>query len=369
MNEFWEYGIQLGLCYLHFLTLRYSTQRNSLFLVGFIVICPILFLNLSFKTIGYIMMVNLRLLDISLLDRNLTRKWSLRDYTECFWTARPKEDRRLEVEKCRSILKGDCKNTRALQVLDSEIQLNKVGRQYWIHLGVRISFHIAIFIGIPMYFHIFRPNWNPPEHQLLNIFMDLDGVVHYYLYFILLKTSILLSREFFSHAIGYVLDFPVKASMRQPYFALSLSEFWGCWNITVQSCIRRIAYDPIIRMGNSRNMRLLAVINTFLVSGLMHEWVVLALEKSTNFEQLRFFMIHCALVINETIMVDLVFRRTGYHIIKDTHPYILYFYIHAVTMTTAPLILNFFIKGNRFLDILYPFSELYTRLPSVPIYF
>lgn len=67
-----------------------------------------------------------------------------------------------------------------------------------------------------------------------------------------------------------VLGVDLMQNFRQPYFALSVSEFWRRWHISLSSWFRDYLYIPL--GGSRRGMlrRYLNVMITFLLSGLWH---------------------------------------------------------------------------------------------------
>ena len=73
-------------------------------------------------------------------------------------------------------------------------------------------------------------------------------------------------------AIGaaQVLGFDIGINFRQPYFAVSVADFWRRWHISLSSWFRDYLYIPMggSRRGNSR--KYLNIMVTFLVSGLWH---------------------------------------------------------------------------------------------------
>ena len=77
----------------------------------------------------------------------------------------------------------------------------------------------------------------------------------------------------YSHiAIGAakILGFDLMDNFRQPYFAVSVRDFWHRWHISLSTWFRDYLYIPL---GGSRKGKLLAWINTmitFVVSGLWH---------------------------------------------------------------------------------------------------
>lgn len=67
-----------------------------------------------------------------------------------------------------------------------------------------------------------------------------------------------------------MLGFDMDANFRQPYFAVSIKDFWGRWHISLSSWLKDYVYIPL---GGSRKGKLRTQFNlmvTFLVSGLWH---------------------------------------------------------------------------------------------------
>lgn len=68
-----------------------------------------------------------------------------------------------------------------------------------------------------------------------------------------------------------VLGLELEPQFNEPYLCTSLQDFWGRrWNLTVTNILRPTVYDPIRRRFGSAQI---AVMATFLVSGLMHELI------------------------------------------------------------------------------------------------
>lgn len=70
--------------------------------------------------------------------------------------------------------------------------------------------------------------------------------------------------------VGKVLGFELAENFRRPYFAVSITEFWHRWHISLSTWLRDYVYIPL---GGSRCSRLRNYWNifvTFLVSGVWH---------------------------------------------------------------------------------------------------
>ncbi len=71
-------------------------------------------------------------------------------------------------------------------------------------------------------------------------------------------------------AVGKLLGFELVNNFRRPYFAVSITDFWCRWHISLSTWLRDYVYIPL---GGSRCSRLrnyLNILVTFLVSGIWH---------------------------------------------------------------------------------------------------
>lgn len=70
--------------------------------------------------------------------------------------------------------------------------------------------------------------------------------------------------------VGKVLGFELTENFRRPYFAVSITDFWHRWHISLSTWLKDYVYIP---MGGSRCSKLRSYWNifvTFLVSGIWH---------------------------------------------------------------------------------------------------
>ena len=76
--------------------------------------------------------------------------------------------------------------------------------------------------------------------------------------------------SFMALGVGKLLGFNLVNNFRQPFFAKSITEFWGRWHISLSTWLKDYVY---ISLGGNRCSKLKTYFNilvTFLVSGLWH---------------------------------------------------------------------------------------------------
>ncbi|XP_042490873.1 long-chain-alcohol O-fatty-acyltransferase-like isoform X2 [Macadamia integrifolia] len=95
-----------------------------------------------------------------------------------------------------------------------------------------------------------------------------------------------------------LLRLELEPQFDEPYLSTSLQDFWGRrWNLMVTSILRPIVYNPIRSISTSifgREWALLpALLGTFLVSGLMHEFIYFYFTRvNPSWEVTWFFVLH-----------------------------------------------------------------------------
>ncbi|KAH7545297.1 acyl-CoA--sterol O-acyltransferase 1 [Ziziphus jujuba] len=104
------------------------------------------------------------------------------------------------------------------------------------------------------------------------------------------------------------LGVDLEPQFNEPYLSTSLQDFWGRrWNLMVSSILRPTVYDPVrlicSRLIGKERAPLLAVIATFIVSGLMHELIFYYIGRiKPTWELTCFFLLHGAGVAIETVI-------------------------------------------------------------------
>lgn len=69
---------------------------------------------------------------------------------------------------------------------------------------------------------------------------------------------------------GRLLGFDLQENFSQPYFSLSIKDFWNRWHISLSSWLRDYIYIPLGGNRNGKIRKYLNLMITFLVSGLWH---------------------------------------------------------------------------------------------------
>lgn len=73
---------------------------------------------------------------------------------------------------------------------------------------------------------------------------------------------------------GRVLGFDLCENFAQPYFAVSIKDFWNRWHISLSSWLRNYIYIPLGGNRKGRARKYVNLMITFMVSGLWHGQVV-----------------------------------------------------------------------------------------------
>nr|XP_043626460.1 acyl-CoA--sterol O-acyltransferase 1-like [Erigeron canadensis] len=99
-----------------------------------------------------------------------------------------------------------------------------------------------------------------------------------------------------------VVKMELEPQFHEPYLATSLQDFWGKrWNLMVTTILHPTIYEPIrsisLRFLSRRWASVVAVLTTFLVSGLMHEFIFYNIGRlRPTGEVTCFFLLHGVLL-------------------------------------------------------------------------
>lgn len=67
-----------------------------------------------------------------------------------------------------------------------------------------------------------------------------------------------------------ILGINLTENFKQPHFAVSISDFWSRWHITLSTWLRDYIFVPLCKGKKKRSEIYLAIVITFLVSGIWH---------------------------------------------------------------------------------------------------
>lgn len=96
---------------------------------------------------------------------------------------------------------------------------------------------------------------------------------------VLLWATILYALQLYCDFAGYsalaigagkMLGFDLQENFAQPYFAVSIKEFWNRWHISLSSWLRDYIYIPLGGNRKGRGRKYLNLMITFMVSGVWH---------------------------------------------------------------------------------------------------
>ncbi|MCD7461470.1 hypothetical protein HAX54_046187 [Datura stramonium] len=140
-------------------------------------------------------------------------------------------------------------------------------------------------------------------HHRSQIHPKLVLICYCFMVFLMIDILVALSSSIVQRIlVGFELE--LEPPSNEPYLSTSLQDFWGRrWNLTVTNTLRLTVYNPV-RSALSRVVGVkwalrVAVLATFVVSGLMHELLFYYVNGvRPSWEMTGFFVIHglCVLV-------------------------------------------------------------------------
>ncbi|XP_016509381.1 putative long-chain-alcohol O-fatty-acyltransferase 5 [Nicotiana tabacum] len=148
-------------------------------------------------------------------------------------------------------------------------------------------------------------------HHKSQIHPNLVLICYCFMVFLMIDILVALSSSIAKILVGLELEPPSN----EPYLSTSLQDFWGKrWNLTVTNTLRLTVYNPVRSalsevIGKNWALRV-AVLATFVVSGLMHELIFYYVNGvSPSWEMTLFFVLH-----GLCVMVEIGVKRA----VKDT---------------------------------------------------
>ncbi|MCL7032984.1 hypothetical protein MKW94_016277 [Papaver nudicaule] len=99
-------------------------------------------------------------------------------------------------------------------------------------------------------------------------------------------------------SVEFFLGLELEPQFNNPFLSTSLQDFWGKrWNLVVTGILRPTVYQPVqiicARIFGKRSAQLIALLATFVVSGLMHELIFYYFGRVwPTWEVFSFFVLH-----------------------------------------------------------------------------
>ncbi|CAK7326937.1 unnamed protein product [Dovyalis caffra] len=158
-------------------------------------------------------------------------------------------------------------------------------------------------------------NW-PTKVLLFTILVgvnDYKGKFHQNLVLVLYCCMVYLLVDIifgmFNAMVHAILHMELEPPSNEPYFSTSLQDFWGRrWNLMVTNLLRHTVYKPVRSSLGSLLAKwapLLAMLASFLVSGLMHELLFYRVTRaSPSWEVTSFFVLQ-----GVCLVVELALKR------------------------------------------------------------
>ncbi|KAF3648243.1 putative endoglucanase 11-like [Capsicum annuum] len=132
-------------------------------------------------------------------------------------------------------------------------------------------------------------------------------IVYCVMIFLVIDILVAFSSFIIKYFVG--LEVELDPPSNEPYFSTSLQDFWGRrWNLTVTNMLRLSVYNPVrwvvvvvVGKERARWAQRVAMLATFLVSGLMHELIFYYVNNvRPSWEMTGFFALHGLCVVVET---------------------------------------------------------------------
>ncbi|KAM3302561.1 putative long-chain-alcohol O-fatty-acyltransferase 5 [Capsicum chacoense] len=132
-------------------------------------------------------------------------------------------------------------------------------------------------------------------------------IVYCVMIFLVIDILVAFSSFIIKYFVG--LEVELDPPSNEPYFSTSLQDFWGRrWNLTVTNMLRLCVYNPVrwvvvvvVGKERARWAQRVAMLATFLVSGLMHELIFYYVNNvRPSWEMTGFFALHGLCVVVET---------------------------------------------------------------------
>lgn len=205
-----------------------------------------------------------------------------------------------------------------------------------------------------------------PAFQILSP-LDIKSQFYYLLHGLTLYCCIELTYSLVGASFAFYFDIPLRRSFHAPFQSKTVGDLWSRWNLPVQTMLKKGAYDPFYNLFVSSSGSLTkvplwlakagAVLLTFLISALYHEFIVYFTQQPDSIhpllEQTSFFMIHALVVIFESLILTTVKTVFKVDVLEWIPVPMLQLYVLVFTLCTSPLMLNPYLRERVYHNLLF----------------
>ena len=133
--------------------------------------------------------------------------------------------------------------------------------------------------------------------------------------------------------------------MDSPWLSTSLRDFWSHrWNLPMKLNLYRVGYLPTVQgcrvisginelEKTPKSFKMTGILFSFLVSGIVHEWMMACTSQKSTFEQFNFFLIHGILACGEPLVDSFRDYKNSKNTVRVLMTWIIF-------LMTSPLFIN-----------------------------
>ncbi|WVY92584.1 hypothetical protein V8G54_031672 [Vigna mungo] len=192
------------------------------------------------------------------------------------------------------------------------------------------------------------------------------------LYYCYLYLGLEIVLAFITFTVQNVFGFQIEPLFNKPYLCTSLQDFWGRrWSLMITRILRPTVYNPLRRIFtdvfNPTHATSVAMLATFLVSGLMHELMYYYLTRaSPTWEVTCFFILHGVCTTVEVAVKKVALRRGWRLQHAMSRPLVMVFLVSTCWWLFLPQLLRNGVhkKATQECEILVNFV-VHSRLPYI----
>lgn len=327
----------------------------SRFLPLILVLCtPLMLTTQSDKlyavAVGQAFLMGLRMCDIAMQPVATVASWSLLDFYEYILTFGTKESRSVKTNSS----------------IDNSVPVKSRGWSYYRRVSVVLLLQYCIY-NVSLYYLQYVAEKKPETRAFTT--MDYKCILDQVMAALCVYSAYSIAYSIFFHSCAEAFQIPYKPCMDNPFIALGLQEFWSSrWNHPVKESLKNAAFIPIMLLlkkqtpgGDSPKFRppswhmAIASLSAFLLSALMHEWLVIALcDSPTRFEQFSFFMLHGFLSMTEVLFRKYIKRSFGMDPFKAVPSLLINIMTWAIMVYTANLFTAPFLRDSTLFKASFP---------------